>query len=457
VLRIYYFIVYYGQMTAKERFVVEGLAGGKRLEGSIAVRGAKNAVLKALAASILFEDEVAIENVPNIEDVSRVCELLRYAGATVAHDTDASRIASKPSSSWKSELDPSVAGKLRASVVMTGPLLARTGKVEFPFPGGCVLGERPIDLFLEGFRAMGCEVTEGEDLFTIAAREGLKGARIFFPLVSVTATETLMLAATLAEGETLLQNCAMEPEIAALAEFLIACGADIEGVGTPTLRIVGRSGVPLRAEGRVFMTPPDRIEAGSFVILAALAGKEVTIEKCQPEHLGAPLALLRRAGVDMEVGDDRITIRGKDSVKSLRDHGAESSYKNVSVRTHEYPGFPTDLQAPMAVFMTQASGEATLLETIFDGRFRYADDLIRMGANITVMNPHRILVKGPRKLERKELDSPDLRGGLAYLIAAIVAEGTSTINNAYLIDRGYERIEERLQKIGLNIKREAAS
>lgn len=428
----------------KERFVVEGLAGVHKLQGSIEVRGAKNAVLKTLAASILFEDKITIENVPNIEDVSRVCELLRYAGAKTEIDPEHRRITIEPATKWNSELDPSVAGKLRASIVLTGPLLARTGEVQFPFPGGCVLGERPIDLFLEGFRAMGCSVEEGADLFTIRAGDGLKGARIFFPLVSVTATETLMLAAVLAHGETILTNCAMEPEVVALAEYLNTCGAAIEGAGTPNIRIQGRGGVPLKAEGKIFTTPPDRIEAGSFIILAALAGREVSIEKCQPEHLGALLALLKRAGADIEIGEDRVVVRGKDS------------YKAVSVRTHEYPGFPTDLQAPMAVFMTQAEGEATLLETIFDGRFRYADDLVRMGADITVMNPHRILVRGARKLERKELDSPDLRGGLAYLIAATVAVGTSTINNAYLIDRGYERIEERLQKIGLNIKRETA-
>lgn len=427
-------------MSQKEHFVVEGLAGAKRLEGSLPVRGAKNAVLKALAASILFDDEVMIENVPDIEDVARVCELLRYAGADVRAKDRSVHI--QPAARWKTGLDPSVAGKLRASIVLTGPLLARAGEATFPFPGGCVLGERPIDLFLEGFRAMGCEVVESEDLFTIHANDKLKGARIFFPLVSVTATETLMLAATLAEGESILQNCAMEPEIGILAEFLNACGAIIHGAGTPTIRIQGRAGVPLRAEGKKFVTPPDRIEAGSFIILAALAGNEVSVEDCQPEHMGAILSTLSRAGVTFDIGGDRIVVK------------SNGSYKNVSVRTHEYPGFPTDLQAPMAVFMTQAEGEATLLETIFDGRFRYADDLTLMGADITVMNPHRILVRGARALSRKDLDSPDLRGGLAYLIAATVAEGTSTINNTYLIDRGYERIEERLQKIGLNIKRE---
>jgi UDP-N-acetylglucosamine 1-carboxyvinyltransferase len=410
------------------RFVVEGLGGKKILEGEIAVSGAKNAALKALPASVLFEDEMPLENVPDIEDVKRMQELLEALkkGPVLRRD---------------------IAERMRASVVLAGPALARFGEVTFPYPGGCVLGERPIDLFLQGFRALGAEIEEKDELFHVRATGGaLTGARMFFPFVSVTATETMMLAATLAEGETVLHNAALEPEIPALAAYLNTCGAMIEGAGTSTITIKGVGGKLLRANGVPFVVPPDRIEAGSFAIFAALAGKEVTITHCEPAHMGAVLAVLRRADVDFKVREKSITVFGG--------HKPNSAYKPVSVRTHEYPGFPTDLQAPYAVFMTQASGEGTLLETIFDGRFRYADDLIRMGADITVMNPHKILVRGPRALSGKELESPDLRGGLAYLIAATVAEGTSKINNAYLIDRGYEHIEARLQKLGLNIKRE---
>lgn len=405
----------------KGRFIVEGLAGKKSLRGTIAVRGAKNAALKALAATVLFEDEVPFQNLPDIEDVKRMQELLQ-GGLPV--------------------LKKEIAERLRASIVLTGPTLARYGTVTFPFPGGCVLGERPIDLFVEGFKALGARVEEHDDLFTITGK--LTGARIFFPSVSVTATETLMLAAVLAQGETVLENAAMEPEIGALVRYLNACGAHIEGADTPTLTIVGTGGTLLRAQGTPCVIPPDRIETGSFVLLAALAGEEIKISDCEPRHVDALLVLMRRAGVAIETTKDSITVR----------QGPTLPYKSVSVRTHEYPGFPTDLQAPMAVFLTQCAGEATILETIFDGRFRYADDLVRMGADITVMNPHKIWIKGPRALSRKELESPDLRGGLAYLIAAAVAEGTSTIDNAYLIDRGYEHIEERLQKLGLNIKRE---
>jgi len=390
------------------------------LRGTIAVKGAKNAALKALAASVLFDDSIVLQNLPDIEDVKRMQELL--AGGLPVLKKD-------------------IAERLRASIVLTGPVLARYGTVTFPFPGGCVLGERPIDLFLEGFRKLGATVDENGDLFVITGK--LKGARIFFPSVSVTATETLLLAATIAEGETVLENAAMEPEIGALIRYLNKCGAHIQGADTPTLTIQGTGGKLLHSGGVPYVTPPDRIETGSFLILAALCGEEVKITNCEPRHVDALLVLLRRAGVSIETGKDFIIVKQGPSL-----------LKSVSVRTHEYPGFPTDLQAPMAVFLSQCEGEATILETIFDGRFRYADDLIRMGADITVMNPHKIWIKGPSALSRKELESPDLRGGLAYIIAAAVAEGTSTIDNAYLIDRGYEHIEERLQKLGLNIKRE---
>lgn len=409
-----------------EKFIIEGLNGEKKLRGEIRVAGAKNAILKGLPATVLFEDEVKFTNVPEIEDVGRMRELL-----------DALKVN-------PTVLKKDVAERFRASIVLTGPVLARYGAVEFPFPGGCVLGERSIDLFLNGFKAMGAAVEEQDSYFKIKTPGGkLKGAEIVFPLISVTGTETLMMAAVLAEGTTVLHNAAMEPEVGDLAFFLNECGAKIEGAGTSTITIHG--GGLLHAGSIKYETPSDRIETGSFAILAALAGEDITITHCKPEWVEVPLALLRQAGVQMEVGSDFIRIKK-----------SEKPYKMVSVRTHEYPGFATDLQAPMAVFLSQCEGEGNILETIFDGRFRYIDDLVLMGADMSVMNPHRVLVRGPKKLTRKNLTSPDLRGGLAYILAATVAEGTSTIDNAYLIDRGYEHIEERLSKLGLNIRREEA-
>lgn len=410
------------------RFIVEGLAGAKTLEGEIEIKGAKNAALKALPATVLFEDEMRIEHLPQIEDVKRMQELLEG-------------LQSGP------VLKKEIAERMRASIVLTGPVLARYGEVTFPYPGGCVLGERPIDLFLQSFRAMGAEVEEKDELFHFRVTDGrLRGARIFFPFVSVTATETVMMAATLAEGETVLQNAAMEPEIPILAEYLNQCGANIEGAGTPVITIRGTDGKLLRASGKAFVTPPDRIEAGSFCLLAALAGKEIKVKNCEPLHMGALLAMMRRSDVDFEVGETHVTVFGGNK--------KNEAYKLLSVRTHEYPGFPTDLQAPYAVFMTQASGEGTLLETIFDSRFQYIESLKRMGADVEPLSSNKMVVRGPRALKAASLESPDLRAGLAYIIAAAVATGSSTIDNAYVIDRGYENIEKRLQKLGLNIKRE---
>ncbi len=428
----------------RERFVVEGLAGKRALRGDLPVSGAKNAALKFLAATILFDDEVTFDNMPAIEDIHRMGELLESSGATVRFEDHTMTVV--PPAQWKPALDTAIAKRLRASIVPTGPMLADMGEVTFPFPGGCVLGERPIDLFLSGFEALGASVEERDEQFHVRAKDGvLHGAHIFFPFVSVTGTETLMMAAALAEGETVLENAAMEPEIVALAQMLNASGANIEGAGTPVIRINGTAGKPLHANGQTFTIPPDRIETGSFLVLAALAGDDVTISRCEPTHVRSLLDLLSRAGVLLEVGDSFVRVRGS---------AAPAPYTSISVRTHEYPGFPTDLQALMAIFLTQAEGEATVLETIFDGRFRYADDLNRMGADITVMNPHRILVRGPKQLSRAKLESPDLRAGLAYIIAAAIASGVSHIDNAYVIDRGYEKIEDRLAGIGLSIRRE---
>lgn len=406
------------------RFVVTGLAGQKKLRGTISVAGAKNAALKGLAASVLFDGPVQYHNLPAIEDVARMQELLRAVGAGTA--------------TVSGSMDPALAGKLRASVVLTGPLLARTGRVSFPLPGGDVIGDRPIDLFLSGYQAMGATVQESGGVYTVTAAQ-LKGAHITFPFISVTATEALMMAATLAKGTTVLTNAAMEPEVVHLAQWLCANGASIAGAGTPTITIVGGT---LLQPVVPYTTPPDRIEAGSFILLAAMLGDDVTVANCNPSELGALFALLERAGVKLEVAGSSVRVRGG------------GPYTSVSARTHEYPGFATDLQALYAVFLTQCQGEATILETIFDGRFRYADELLRMGADITVMNPHKILVRGPRPLVARDLESPDIRAGLAYIFAAAAASGTSTIGNAYMVDRGYEHIEERLQALGLDIKRE---
>src|SRR3989344_3100562 len=280
-------------MNDNERFVIQGLAGERRLEGSIAVKGAKNAVLKSMAASLLFEDALTLGNVPQIEDVERMGEILRALGASAAW-SGPDTYAIDASGASSSDVDDALARKLRASIVFAGPLLGRFGQVSFPHPGGDAIGPRPINLFLEGFTAMGCEVAGAGDGYTLSGRNGLKGAEIFFMFVTVTGTETLMMCATQAKGKTVLKNAAMEPEIIALAEFLNTCGANIKGAGTPTIEIEG--GELLRSNGKIFNTIPDRIEAGTFMLLGALSASELRIEDCEPRHSDMLIKLLRESG-----------------------------------------------------------------------------------------------------------------------------------------------------------------
>lgn len=421
-------------------FLIEGLGGRRALCGDVQIRGAKNAALKGIAASVLFRTPVAFTNMPEIEDVARMLEILRKLGASAesgSHrvDIDARKLTT-------TMLDRTLASRLRASVVLTGPILARYGSVRFPHPGGCVIGERPIDLFIANYRKMGAVVKRSGKFYDLCApKGGLRGADIFFRVQSVTGTETFMMAAVLARGTTTIRNAAMEPEISWLADVLNASGADVRGAGTPT--IVVRGGKPLSALKKPFHVVSDRIEAGSFLILGALAAKRLMIRGVVPDHLGALIELLRSTGANVRSQKDSLEVTTSQVTNG----------NTLNIRTHEYPGFPTDLQAPMMVYLTQHAGESLVFETIFEGRLNYVESLNRMGANITMMDPHRVLVKGPTPLRGRELESPDLRAGLAFLIAGAIARGTSALHNVYNIDRGYERIEERLREIGVRITR----
>ena len=431
----------------KQKFVIEGLVGKKILNGEIKVNGAKNAVLPLLAATILLTQPAEFSNVPKIEDVARMLELLKMLGAEFfwmgerTLKVDGSKLSGQV-------LDNDNAKRMRASILLAGPLLARFGKVSFPHPGGCVIGERPIDLFIEGFKKMGALISEKNGLFEISAVNGLVGTEFFFRVPSVTGTETLMLAAVGAKGKTILKNAALEPEVVCLAEFLNSRGAKISGFGTSEITIEG--GRLLKestsSADKVFPVISDRIEAGSFLILGALAADNLKITDCQPAYLDSLIETLRFSGVAVEVGDNWLAVKNNAKI-------ANETRQALNIKTKEYPGFPTDLQAPIAVFLTQVSGESLVHETIFEGRLNYVADLEKMGADIKMWDAHRALVKGPMLLKGKELDGPDIRAGLAYILAAIIAEGESIINNAYFIDRGYERIEERLQKIGVKIRR----
>ncbi|MEK7575338.1 MAG: UDP-N-acetylglucosamine 1-carboxyvinyltransferase [Patescibacteria group bacterium] len=428
----------------KDILLIKGQPGKRRLSGTLPVFGAKNAALPALASAILFKDEVVFDNVPYIHDIEQSIEIIKNLGGDTERESahqwkiDATKIKT-------TALDVERSKHMRASIVFTGPLLARYGKVSFPHPGGCVLGERPVDMFMSAFEKMGAKISLNDEIYTVEVNsKKLKGAEIFLRVPSHTATETIMMAAVLAEGTTVIKNSAMEPEIANIADFLNSCGAQIDGAGTSTITITG--GELLSAGKKVFHTIPDRIEAGSFLILAALAGENLSITNCNPKHLESLIDSLQHSKVPLQVDKNSITV------KLARDFKT-SDFKSASVKTHEYPGFPTDLQAPMAIFLTQVTGESNVFETIFEGRLNYADDLIKMGAKINVWNPHTMTVKGPSALKGRELDGPDIRAGLAYILAGIVARGRSVINNVHYVDRGYERIEERLKAVGVDIER----
>ncbi len=415
------------------KFVIKG---GKPLKGEISVKGAKNSALKIIPASILSAETINIKNLPRIEDITKSLELLADLGASIKYEGDQVKINTADIKG--PDLNPKLADKFRTSIMFVGPLLARFGKVKFPHPGGCVIGAggRPIDLFLEGFRALGAEIIVKDKFYEISAQK-LKGCEYFFSMMSVTGTESLMMTATLAEGTTVLKNCAMEPEIEALANYLNEQGAKIVGAGSPTMTIEGVD----KLQAGTFTVVPDRIETGSFAILAAVAKAPLKITNCNPEHIASLLTIFKKININFSVGKDWIEMKPTDKILPY------------SIRTHEYPGFPTDLQSPYTVLMTQAHGSSLIHETIYDRRLLYVDMLSQMGANITMCDPHRVVVNGPTSLHGKRLISPDIRAGIALVIAALIAEGTTEIDNIYQIDRGYENIDQRLRNLGADIVR----
>lgn len=403
------------------------MRGGNILEGEIEVSGSKNAALVAMPASLLFKGKIDFLNLPEIEDIKRMRELLSGIEA-------------------KGEIDLDIAKRFRASILTVGPALARFGKAVFPHPGGCVIGARPIDVFLEGWENMGAEIeaagqtAHGTEVYNIKAPHGLRGCDHTLRVPSVTGTAGLIMTAVLARGTTVLRNAAMEPEIAYLEEFLNRNGAKITGAGTHTVIVEGREG-ELLIPKEPFIDPPDRIEAGSFAILGALAAKKLKIKNCNTHEISSLLSVLQNAGAYLETGTNYIVV------------GKSEHLNAVDVKTQVYPGFATDLQAPFMVLLTQAEGQGLIHETIFEGRLNHIEDLNRMGAKIALCDPHRAIVSGPSKLRGKVLESPDLRAGLAYVMAALVAEGESQIGNIYQIDRGYERIDTRLRSLGADIER----
>lgn len=410
------------------------IIGGKKLKGEIEVKGAKNAALKAVAAALLSREKWTITNFPFIEDTKRILELIEDLGVKVKRF--GSKVEIQADQIKKSRLNDELAKKLRASIILAGPVLARKGEVRMHHPGGCVIGKRPIDMFLDGFQKFGAKVKWENAHFQMSAKK-LKGAKIFFPKITVTGTETVMITAVLAEGETVLENAAMEPEIQALAEFLNKCGAKISGAGTPTVKIRGVK----KIKGGKIELIPDRIETGTFAILGALSGGKIRIKKCNPSHIRSLLVNFEKAGIKFEERRDELTVYGTKKIRS------------VNLSTHEYPGFATDLQPPFTLLMTQAKGSSPIHDSIFENRFMFTDALNLMGAHIVMNDSHRVTVNGPTKLTGRKIVSPDLRAGITLVLAGLIANGKTKIENIYQIDRGYEKIEERLQKLGANIRR----
>ncbi|MFZ5365133.1 MAG: UDP-N-acetylglucosamine 1-carboxyvinyltransferase [Patescibacteria group bacterium] len=414
------------------KFVIQG---GYKLNGEIKVNGAKNAALKAIAASLLTDQEVKIENCPDIEEISRILELVESIGTKVKRNGGTLSLQTKQIDNYR--LDAELVKKIRVSVLLVGPLLVRLGKVRMPHPGGCAIGMRPIDLFIDNFKKLGADFSESQGYYQFQVKGKLQGTKIVLPKISVTVTEAMLMTAALAEGTTTIKNAACEPEIQALADFLNSCGAKISGAGTSTIVI---EGVECLSGGR-YQVIPDRIEAGSFAILGALAGGKVKVTNCVPDHLDALWVLFDKMGVKYELGPDSATVWGDNNLKA------------VNVQTHEYPGFATDIQPPFTVLLTQAKGLSMVQEMVFEGRLFYTDLLNQMGANIIMCDPYRVLVNGPQQLFGRRLASPDLRAGFALIIAALIAEGKTEIDNIYQIDRGYEKVEQRLRALGARITR----
>lgn len=409
------------------------IRGGYKLSGKIEISGSKNSVVALIPAAILCDEKVEISNVPNISDVDSLEEILRYLNADIQKNKDSIIIDSRKI--INKEIPEEMSEKLRASYYFMSSLLGKYKHVEMYFPGGCSIGERPIDQTLKAYRALGATVIEEENRYTITAEE-LRGNKIYLDMPSVGATINAMLVATKAKGTTTIENAAKEPEIVNVATFLNNMGAKIRGAGTEVITIKGVEYLH-KAFHEVI---PDRIEAGTYVIIGALLGENLTIKKIIPTHIESLTSKLIEAGVDMEIKEDEITINAKEK------------YKAVNIKTQPYPGFPTDLQQPLIPFLTKCRGTSTVEETIYENRFQNIYDTNRMGANIIVKNNKIAKIKGVTPLYGKNVTATDLRGGASMLICGLIAEGTTTIDNIKYILRGYDNICEKLTKVGAKIE-----
>ncbi len=410
------------------------IQGGVPLNGEIRISGAKNAALPILCAALLSEEPLVVSNVPHLRDVTTTLELLNQMGVNVSVN-DKMRVELTAAKLHNLSAPYELVKTMRASILVLGPMLARFGEAKVSLPGGCAIGSRPVDLHIKGLQAMGAEI-DIEHGYILARAKRLKGARIFMDLVTVTGTENLMMAAALADGTTVLENAAREPEVIDLAHCLVAMGANIEGIGSDVITVHGVE----RLHGASYPVMPDRIETGTFLVAATATGGRIKLRDTRADILDSVLEKLREAGATIEHDDNSITLTMDKPIKS------------VNLRTAPYPAFPTDMQAQFMALNTVADGAATVTETIFENRFMHVQELRRLGANIEVEG-NTAVVRGMKELQGATVMATDLRASASLVIAGLIAQGETTIERIYHIDRGYECIEEKLSQLGARIKR----
>ncbi len=417
-----------------ERLIIRG---GKRLSGTVKISGAKNAVLPVIAATLLGQDkETCLDEVPNLDDVRTISEVLRTLGVKVRHEPENSKLFVDASAIENITAPYDLVRKMRASFLIMGPLLARLGSAKISLPGGCAIGTRPIDLHLKGFEALGAKISIGHGYIEAVAPEGLKGAQIYLDFPSVGATENILMAASMAQGQTIIENPAQEPEIVDLANYLNIMGAKIRGAGTNVIKVEGAR----KLIAHDYTIIPDRIEAGTYMIAAAMTRGDVYIANAISEHLKPVIAKLKEAGVKVIEDVDGIRVIG------------ENRPRAVDIKTLPYPGFPTDMQAQFMAMLTISSGTSMVTETVFENRFMHVDELRRMGAKIKI-DGRTSVVEGQEKLTGCQVKATDLRAGAAIVLAALVAEGETQVGYIHHIDRGYDNLVQKLVSLGADIKR----
>lgn len=414
---------------------VIAVEGGVPLQGCVRIEGAKNACLPVMAAALLCREEVVLFDVPALEDVLVMCRVLEALGAAVSYDAVKKELSIRARDLHSPEPPASLVHKMRASFLVTGPMLAREGAVKISLPGGCAIGIRPIDLHLKGLKALGAEVTIGHGLIEMAAKK-LYGCSVYLDFPSVGATENIIMAASLAEGVTVIENAAREPEVVDLARFINAMGGRVSGAGTDTIRV---HGVRSLTGGR-YAVIPDRIEAGTYLLAAAITGGSVSVENVIPAHLVPLLAKLREAGCEIRERDDTLHISRHKALRA------------IDIKTLPYPGFPSDLQSPVMALLTLAEGTSVITETVFENRFRHVDELRRMGALIKIEG-HTAIIAGSKKIFGAPVEATDLRAGAALVVAGLAAAGRTEVSGVHHIDRGYLQLVDKLQELGAGISR----